>query len=114
MSTDGLWLAEFQTPLGHGSGVVVIDQGRVRGGDAGYYYVGSLSETAGRLSGTLHILHYAGPTSSVFGPIRSITLNLEGTEGQGYIIASGRDQRDPFGPRISIKLRRADIQVPLP
>jgi hypothetical protein len=38
---NGLYKVEFVTPLGQGAGVVVLDNGLIRGGDSGLFYTGS-------------------------------------------------------------------------
>lgn len=47
---EGLWVIRFQGPGYEGfdlnGGVVVIESGRVLGGDSGYYYLGDISPTA--------------------------------------------------------------------
>lgn len=40
---DGLYRVHFQTPLGAGAGVVHLMGGRLWGGDAALYYVGTYS-----------------------------------------------------------------------
>lgn len=41
---DGLYRVHFQTPLGWGSGILHALGGRLWGGDAAMYYVGTYSE----------------------------------------------------------------------
>jgi hypothetical protein len=39
---DGLWTAEFGSSVGmFGSGVVVFHEGKIMGGDNGYFYLGT-------------------------------------------------------------------------
>ncbi len=40
---DGLYNIEFATHLGSGAGVVVLRDGKIRGGDSSMYYVGDYS-----------------------------------------------------------------------
>ncbi len=49
MIRDGLYSAQFSSPLGSGSGVVVVSGNQFRGGDAGMAYVGTVSEQGGKL-----------------------------------------------------------------
>ena len=37
---EGLWLVEFSTQIGQGTGVVVLTKGKILGGDSNYYYTG--------------------------------------------------------------------------
>lgn len=41
---DGLYKVQFQTPLGAGSGVVHLMGGKLWGGDAGLFYIGTYTE----------------------------------------------------------------------
>jgi hypothetical protein len=42
---NGLYWVEFRTPLGSGAGVVVLQDGNLRGGDSSMYYFGTYTET---------------------------------------------------------------------
>jgi hypothetical protein len=44
MIKDGLYSAQFTSPLGAGSGVVVVNGNHFRGGDTAMAYVGMVSE----------------------------------------------------------------------
>ena len=48
--SPGLYKIEFSTQLGSGYGLVVMDGGRVRGGDAAFAYVGTYQEDGDRFS----------------------------------------------------------------
>lgn len=47
---DGLYKVLFQTPLGAGAGVVHLQAGKIRGGDAALYYVGSYQSDGEKFS----------------------------------------------------------------
>lgn len=47
---NGLYKVEFQTPLGAGAGVVVLENGTIRGGDSAMFYVGHVSENGNDLT----------------------------------------------------------------
>jgi hypothetical protein len=63
VDVNGLWLAEFSTPTGQGTGVIVLLDGRALGGDASYYYDGHYSLNGAQISGTLAVTHFSGPLS---------------------------------------------------
>jgi hypothetical protein len=77
---DGLYKVEFQTPLGVGAGVIHLVGGKIWGGDAGLYYVGTYalsgSEFTAEVATDRHT-HYAGIVS-VFGKDR-VRISLKGT-----------------------------------
>ena len=79
MKIDGLWTIEFISTL-HlvGSGVAVLNDKRLLGGDEGYYYSGHYDTENGQFSGTIHVTRYNPKSLSVFGDIGQYTLKLEG------------------------------------
>ena len=79
MKIDGLWTIEFISTL-HlvGSGVAVLHDERLLGGDEGYYYSGHYKTQNGQFSGTIHVTRYNPKSLSVFGDIGQFTLELKG------------------------------------
>jgi len=73
---DGLWVIEFETGLGYGSGVLVFNGNQVLGGDFGYYYFGRIN-TTGNLSGEVNVVRFDPNASSVFGNHDNFTLLLK-------------------------------------
>ncbi len=65
----GLYKVNFKTQLGEGIGIVNLEQGRLRGGDAVYAWVGGYEEPEGRFVAQLSIFrHTPGEAAaSVFG-----------------------------------------------
>ncbi len=47
---NGLYKIEFQTQLGAGSGVVILHDGQLRGGDSMIYYVGTYKQDGDEFS----------------------------------------------------------------
>lgn len=54
----GLYRATFSTPLGHGSGVVVLENGKVTGGDSGFAFVGNYNEIGDKFSADVRIFKH--------------------------------------------------------
>lgn len=77
---QGLFAVNFTANRGNfGRGVIVITpEGRVYGGDADYYYRGTLEENGGALSGTIVVANHSGERNSVFGPIAQFSLRISG------------------------------------
>lgn len=65
----GLYKVNFRTPLGEGIGIVNLQEGKLRGGDAVYAWVGSYEEPDGSFIANLSIFkHTTGEAAaSVFG-----------------------------------------------
>lgn len=75
---NGLYHVQFDTQLGQGSGVVHLQDGKIRGGDAGLYYIGDYQLNGGNFSAQVQTArHGANGNQSVFG-IDNVTIKLAG------------------------------------
>ena len=87
---EGLWTVEFITNIGGtGSGTVIFENGRIAGGDAGYYYIGTYSIENDRLTGKIKTQRYKDGHTSVFGPLEQGTIKISGKIQGSDITASG-------------------------
>lgn len=89
---DGIYHVRFSSSVGSaGEGLVVIKQGSVNGGDAGYLYIGQFSVSGESLSGRLNIKRWNAGQVSVFGPLESFELQLSGnvTAGNSFTLSGG-------------------------
>lgn len=77
---DGIYHVKFASTMGAaGEGLVVVKDGSVNGGDAGYLYQGALASTAeGQLQGQLQVKRWNPGHVSVFGPLGNFALSLNG------------------------------------
>ena len=77
---DGLYKVEFSVPAGSSSGVVVLQGGRLRGGDSVLFYLGSYSVDGDRVAAEVRTQRHAPPGRghSVFG-LDAVKLQLEGS-----------------------------------
>ena len=76
MPVEGLWTVEFQVEGGWtNGGVVVLNAGRLFGGDSQYYYLGTYAITGETLQGELQVRHYHGEEITAF---RVRTKGFEG------------------------------------
>jgi hypothetical protein len=78
---NGLWTAEFGTASGVANGgVLVIESGRLFGGDSAYWYSGAYSVSGDTVTGDLRATHYYGPNVTAFGDSAStFTVQFTGT-----------------------------------
>lgn len=90
---EALWSVEFAANTqDFGSGVVVVENGKVLGGDAQYFYVGNCKLENGVLHATVEITHYSGAPSSVFGTTNKFRLAVSGVPAhdkftlQGHVV----------------------------
>lgn len=76
---EGLWTIEFASPIGlFGTGVLVLTDRRLLGGDAGYYYSGEYTVTDHHIDGKAEIVRFNRNSLSVFGDMDSFTLDFHG------------------------------------
>lgn len=76
---DGLWTIEFISMINrYGRGVLVINQDRLLGGDAGYYYVGTCKISGNKIDGTVDVIQYDLNSASVLGNIDHFELTISG------------------------------------
>ena len=75
---DGLWTIEFISSMGVGTGVMVLTENRLLGGDAGYYYSGEYTVADHHIRGKAEIVRFDRNSLSVFGDLPSFTLGFDG------------------------------------
>ena len=92
----GLYKIEFSTELGSGYGVVVMEDGKVRGGDAAFAYVGRYTEEGDRFSVAVTTSrHSPSPTiTSLFGT-DDARVHLEGNSSGPVIDLEGKAAEAP-------------------
>lgn len=92
---SGLYKVAFRTPLGQGTGVVFLDSGRVNGGDAAMYYVGSYSEDGNSFTANLAVkTHSQIGVTTVFGR-DNVSIDLRGSVKGDKISAAGTSPQAP-------------------
>jgi hypothetical protein len=87
---DGLWTVEFQTRINrYGRGILVINNGRILGGDDGYYYSGTCDITNNEFNADLTIVKYDANSISVFGDLDHFQLKINGQLDEYKFTATG-------------------------
>ncbi len=101
---NGLYAVSFATPMGQGDGVIVLQDGSVRGGDSALFYTGTYSVEGGSFSATITTGRHAAHLPSVFG-VDVVTINLHGDWSGDKASVTGTS---PQAPGLSFKasLRR--------
>lgn len=104
--SDGLYSVEFQTPLGAGAGIIVLENGIIRGGDSGMFYVGEYTQHGNQFSAKVTINRHAniGGVVSVFGK-DNVTINLQGATAEDHGTVVGTSPEAP-GLRFEAKFRK--------
>lgn len=107
---EALWTIRFTSIRGAGAGVVVLETGRVLGGDGQFVYVGSYraqpdGTVVAEIDATEHT-HIPG-AGSVLGPHKQYRLTLTGKPDQDWkTMKMSGYAAVPQGPAISIELKR--------
>lgn len=93
---NGLYKVIFSTPIGQGGGVIVVDEGSIKGGDGSIYYVGSFQENGTDILANVDFaLHTNWPgAQSVFG-INSGSIVLAGISAGDSAQLAGTSPQAP-------------------
>src|SRR5262245_60430677 len=78
MLKDGTYSVWFKTPSGEGTGIVVLSEGKVVGGDTVLTYTGTFAVEGNRFTATIKTNRHAQGQPSVFG-LDDLTITLEGS-----------------------------------
>ena len=78
MLKDGTYAAWFKTPLGQGTGIAHVADGKIWGGDSIMTYSGTCEVDGDRFTAILSIKRHTDGHATVFGA-DDLTLRLEGT-----------------------------------
>lgn len=96
MALEQLWSVEFVSNLGsEGGGVVVLEGGKILGGNDNYFYIGSYDLMKNKFNATIDIKHYHGRCNPVFGKLEEFILKLEGDADEENMLLTGHMLEDP-------------------
>jgi hypothetical protein len=101
---NGIYSVSFsstQGQLGTG-GVVYLINDKVYGGDANFYYMGSLNINGEEATGQIHVGPHQQPAQSIFGPLTNFDLQLSGSFRDGSFSLNGNIVGQPgMGIRVT-------------
>jgi hypothetical protein len=97
---DGLYKANFTGPLGSGTGVVVLANGKFNGGDSRTPYTGTLEQSGDRVTAALSTFRHSGVGVSVFGQ-DNVNVSLRGVS-----TSTGSATLKAHGVNFSVVLNR--------
>jgi hypothetical protein len=104
---DGLWTAEFGSSAGmFGGGAAVFQNGKIRGGDGSYFYLGDYTLRGNTFKATIKVAPFLTNAESVFKTVgRDLTLDLDGSlVAEDRAIAQGHTREMPevkFGVKLT-------------
>ncbi len=118
MSIEALWTIRFASVSQNtadrgngGSGVMVLDTGRVYGGDGDFTYLGhyKYDVKTDQIGAEIRVSQHGEGNYSIFGPAREFDLNLSGKVDGDQIQFEGHVVQQPsFRIRI-VGIKRADL-----
>jgi hypothetical protein len=84
---EGKYTIKFKTPMGEDGGFIVMEGGKLIGGDSNYIYDGAYYRKDSTMKARILIDNYTGRETSIFGPARYCWLKAVYTEdedGKGF------------------------------
>jgi hypothetical protein len=112
---EAMWAVTFASNVtgvaNVGGGIVVLETGRVLGGDVGFTYIGDYkgSPDGKRVTAKVHVRRYrvVPGQESVFGPLEAFDLELAGTPARDVMVMSGNVVGKPE-MRINVTFHRLE------
>lgn len=93
---NGLYKIDFETQRGGGQGVVYLKNGKIRGGDSGWYYVGTYEQEGDAFTATVRVKDHTKHTriTSVFG-VDEAEMTLKGETRGDTVRTKGKSKQAP-------------------
>ena len=94
---NGLYKVSFKTQLGEGAGVVVLDNGKIRGGDSRMFYTGTYNESASTFAGSVVTAKHsdAAGAPSIFGLDGGVHMCIKGRSTDTSVEMTGMAREAP-------------------
>jgi hypothetical protein len=88
---NGIYRVEFRSGRRIGlSGLVVLKEGTINGGDDGFVYRGTYDVEGHKVTAQIAVSNHNPGAQSIFGPIDNYTLALTGTtEANNFTLSGG-------------------------
>ena len=76
---DGFWLVHAEGPQGSAGGVAVFANGKVFGGDSGFYYMGTYREKDGVVKARVAVHNFDPAITNILSVAKDYELHVTGT-----------------------------------
>jgi len=104
-----LWSVRFRSHMGiHGGGIVVIDDGKIFGGESGYVYLGSLRTERKQVVAKVRVTKYMTEARSIFG-MEHFEMELTGRPDENHLRFEGFIVGSPARDISIDMVRRAEL-----
>jgi hypothetical protein len=113
MLKNGQYSAWFRTPLGEGTGIIMLRDGRVSGGDTVLEYAGSYRQTGDKFTAAISTKRHTPGQLSVFG-IDNVDLAVTGKSAGTVASCRGRSLQEPGMDFEATLVRIAEPPIRLP
>src|SRR3546814_5690079 len=100
---NGLWSFAFRIPGNWGGGAIVIQDGRVLGGDGGFTYIGTINEVGGKLKGSVAVKHVNTNWPPLIPGLPSYELSVDGSVQGDSFTLHGTVVGVPAAPQLVIE-----------
>jgi hypothetical protein len=107
MLRNGSYSAWYRTPQKEGTGIIVLNDGKITGGNGGLVYNGTYFQNGNRFSAVITTWREAPGLPSIFG-IDNIDLTLTGTSAPTTASCTGTIKQAPDLPFEVTLIRVAD------
>jgi hypothetical protein len=94
MLENGRYSVWFKTPLAEGTGIVVLENGKITGEDTVIAYSGSYEQDGDNFTAVVRARRYCEGQPSVFG-VDEFELKLEGRSTSMIVVCSGTTEQAP-------------------
>jgi hypothetical protein len=94
MLRNGSYSAWFRTPQGEGTGIVVLNNGKLTGGDAVLAYTGTYFQNGDRFSASVRTRRHSPGQASIFG-VDKLDLTLTGKSTPTTASCTGTAKQAP-------------------
>ena len=105
MAIEQLWSLEFESELSsEGGGVIVLEKGKILGGDNNYFYIGSYDLKNDQFNATIDVKHYHGAHNPIFGKFEEVIIKLTGDYDEEEMHLTGHVLEQPSS-ELHVKLK---------
>jgi hypothetical protein len=116
MLKNGKYSIKFKTPIGEDGGFVIMEDGKLVGGDSNYIYDGSYYKKGKATKARILVDNYTGRNTSIFGPAKYVWLKAvysttedgKGFKGKAFVIDVTPDMPGAKGAAVPISGRMLD------
>ena len=95
MVVDGFWIVQFTGTEVYGSGAVVFSNGKVFGGETGFYYVGSYEVDGPTVKARVAIRNFDLSIPSGFGIVGDYEMDVSAMVQDNQIVGTAMIANEP-------------------